>query len=169
MESSYKDWAREGKKIPPSGTGAQRKSKKYYEVLKQMSFLDGKLENRSVLSSNSQLQISTMAKCRTESGIKRKSIWDPHFNVVSEDTIVPKPDLFCSRKKKKSDEVLKQEMSGILSCVKDLTNVIKEGIESKNGRSAYELKINKFFEQLSEVQRDKLMETLLNVIFSESY
>lgn len=83
---------------------------------------------------------------------------------------MPAPDQFSSRKKARSDKSFQKEMQGIFSCVQDLTDVIKTSVSSKMPQSddSYKSKINDFFKNLNEDQRDALMADLLEIIVTEN-
>lgn len=164
MEKGYKEFLKTGKKVSPSGSGSASSStnKSELDVYKIMSFLDDKFRGRDCISSAGKLLNNDQGK------IGKSSIWDSvdcHLAVEEvEEIIVPEPSTFHQKKRSKSNNDFKESMQGIFSCVKDLTGIMRDNLKSYNPDVAYHQKINNFFTDLSEKQRDELMLILLDIL-----
>lgn len=161
LVEGYKDFIKNGKKIPPSGDGARKSniSKTTYDLFKFMGFLDSKLEHHVQMSSEQR----TTSK-PNKSTKQNRSIWDDDLECLSSDQNIVLPVVkFCRVKKQKTNN--NEDLSELFGCVKSLTEVMKENL--KGSDDAYKKKIFSFFNNLNENQRNILMQNLLRIINEE--
>lgn len=167
LVEGYKDFVKNGKKIPPSGDGARKMtiSRTTYDLFKFMSFLDGRLEHHNQITSiPSTSSYSTISMKKNT----KRSIWDDDLEYLSsEEDIMPPEDKFCRKKKKISNKQHADELSELFGCVKDLTQVMKDNLGKKNCNDAYETKINSFFQDFNEAERNYWLQKMLVIINRE--
>lgn len=132
-----------------------------------MGFMDQKYASRSPLSSTGIL----VNQDQNKNGKRHQTLWNiGSGSSLKKSTgkpfVMPKPDPSHTRKKTKLNKDFHDNMKGVMHCVKDLTSVIMTTIKNKsiNSKDAYLEKINKFFKNLDENQRDELMDILLEII-----